>query len=225
MRFGWALFALLACAWNYTPALSATIKVGDEYDGGCYPFGCFAQDNGTVFQQVYTSSAFSGPVSIKAISFHDYYSNGFDMGDAVYSVKFYLTEKPVWGLDTDLSSNLGSLIGDFGSFNVAGPNPDDLTLTGNSVNYDPRWGNLLMQVIPTSVTRTACCAYWDVDYPPYYLGHAPATSSMWSSKWGAQPSEGLVTSFTIDPISAVPEPGSWAMMIVGFGLVSDPKLS
>ena len=54
-------------------AFAAPITIGTAQSGNCYPFMC--NDSGTSsgvsidYQQVYTSSAFSGPVMINSITF------------------------------------------------------------------------------------------------------------------------------------------------------------
>lgn len=215
MRFVVAWIAALF-AVSSSSAL-ADVTVGSPWDGGCYPFSCFTGDDGTTYQQVYGASSFSGPASISGISFDDYYSVGADMGDATYSIDFYLTSKAPFGLSTDLTSNLGSLLGNFGTFHIAGPAPEPLlTLTGNAFDYDPASGNLLMQVSVLGFTRTACCGYWRTDRPEELGG---VTSAAVNGKYPAGSYNGLVTTFKTSPLGAVPEPASWAMIIVGFGLV------
>jgi len=221
MRFGIVSIALAMAA----PANAVT--VGYSYDGGCYPFGCFTESEGIEYQQVYDASAFSGPISISGISFNDYASEGMDMGDANYRIDFFLTSKGVNGLSTDLASNRSSLLGNFGTFNIAGPNPQILTIDGAAFNYDPSWGNLLMSVVPISFIRTGTLAYWETDVPPDYQPDPwtptipDQTSAVWSTgKFGTQiVYGGLVTTFSTRAISAVPEPQNWALMIGGFGMI------
>jgi len=212
MRF----FALFAALFFTAPAL-ADVTVGTQYDGGCYPFSCFTHDGGTTYQQVYSAGSFSGPVSISGLSFQDYYSSSSDMGDATLKIDFYLTSKNPFGLSSNLASNRGSLIGTLGTFNVAGPAPSPLlTINGNAFNYDPSWGNLLMQVSVLGFTRTACCGYWYTDAPEYLGG---VTSAAVNGTYGYNNYNGLVTTFKTSAISAVPEPALWAMMVAGFGVV------
>lgn len=199
-----------------TPAISSTnVSVGEASSGNCYPFGCFTYEGGTLYQQVYTASAFSTPVSIHALGFANYGAAGGDLGDATFSIEFFLTSRPSNALSSDLASNRGDFLGNFGSFQIAGLAPSNLTLTGTAFNYDPSLGNLLMQVTTLSVSRTA-------DYRSYFVADhvGEDTSRAFTNADGTHTGIGaLRTTFTVTPLSAVPESATWAMMLAGFGLM------
>lgn len=131
---------------------NAAVTVGVNDDGNCYPFSCFASDSGIRYQQVYSSSAFSGTTSVGSVSFF-LWSGGL-MDSASYSVSFYNTAAPVGGLSSSPIANLGSLLSSFGTFSVSGSMPAELTLDGVDFLYDPTLGNLLMDVTVLGLTAT-----------------------------------------------------------------------
>ena len=73
--------------------------------------------------------------------------------------------------------------------------------------YDPSAGNLLLNVNVGSITNNSSFAYLDV----------VTGSGLVSRNFGGAVSTdyGLVTGFNV-ATSAVPEPATWAMMLVGF---------
>ena len=100
----------------------AAVTVGSNDGANCYPFSCFASDSGgTRYQQVYSSSAFSGTTSVGSVTFFQNIAGLMD--SASYNVSFYNTAAPVNGLSTSPNANLGTLLSSFGSFNVSGSMP------------------------------------------------------------------------------------------------------
>src|SRR5690349_5964317 len=79
---------------------------GDPGDGNCYPFGCQStnptnsNDWGTEYQQVYTSTDFSGPITITSISFFRNNVSAFGSGlnTGTYTLSLAISAKPVNGL-------------------------------------------------------------------------------------------------------------------------------
>lgn len=110
------------------------------YIGNRLPFG---QNGNLVYQQVYSSSFFAGPVDITALSFFiaSYAGPNTGFADGEYYIGLSTTTKPVGGLDGD---NLLSNIGTNNSTFLLGELNGRSTITGNPFFYDPADGNLLM---------------------------------------------------------------------------------
>ncbi len=180
---------------------STTVGVSNPAQGNCYPFSCFASQtpaHGVTYQQVYTSQAFSGLVTISAVSFFDntLINNGNgNMDSASYDVSFWDTSLAPSGLTTSAAANRGVLLSNFGSFSLGGAMPLTLTLNGAAFNYDPSAGNLLMQVKVTGLTVSQ----------PYQSFFQVDTTGATTSRY-----------FDYAP-SGTPEPAAWALMLVGFG--------
>ena len=146
-----------ACASKLEAATIAGAP-GDPGTGDCIPFGC---SDASSFQQVYSSSLFSGPVAIAGLMF---FLNNFDNTDPLtggpivpdtiypqdYTISLSVVQVPVDGLDTDLDNNLdpnttalffqGFLNSPVsGSFTIQ-------TTPANYFNYDPSQGNLLLDI-------------------------------------------------------------------------------
>ncbi len=201
------MLSLLAAA----PA-AADVTVGSNEGGNCYPFSCLPTDEGVWYQQVYSATAFGGPINISAISV--FKSQGGAMDTATYTLNFYTTGAAVNDLSTGRATNQGALLGSFGSFVVSGEMPDVLTFAGPAFSYDPSGGNLLLDVSITAASPlNAYNSFFQADYQGVQTSRA----------WGYVGGDGgagtgaLVTTFTTG--AAVPEPASWALMIGGFGLV------
>ena len=204
-------FAIAALSVGVMAApATADVVVGASNSGNCYPFSCFASDAGVWYQQVYSSTAFVSPVTINAISV--FKSDGGSIDGASYTLNFYLTGAAVNGLSTDRASNLGTLLGSFGTFALSGQMPDVLTFSGPAFSYDPAGGNLLLDI---SVAGTAPLSGYNSFFQAD--GSGTLTSRAFDNSFGAIGDNfGLVTSFAT---GAVPEPASWALLITGFGMV------
>lgn len=198
--FGLMLSAVLA----FPVVANATVTVGSNDGGNCYPFSCFASDGGTRYQQVYSSTAFSDTTSVGSVTF--FRSQGGLMDSASYSVSFYNTSVPTNGLSTDLNANLGSLLSSFGSFSVSGSMPEELTLDGSDFLYDPTLGNLLMDVTVTGLTTAnRYSSFFQADY----TGSQTQRAWSYSEGLGGVGRGGLVTRFNEG--GTVPEPESLAL--------------
>ncbi|MCC7499708.1 MAG: PEP-CTERM sorting domain-containing protein [Bryobacterales bacterium] len=201
-----SLFAFLTLAATG----QAAVTVGSYDAGNCYPFSCAAGDGITAYQQVYDASAFLGPLTFNQINF--FMNDGGPMDAATYTVSFSTTTQSVMGLDdTDYTANQGPDEALFGVFNLSGTMPAVLTLTGNTFNYDPVIGNLLMTVLISEPSEIG-------DYGSFFW--ADQTGEVTSRIWWPSESEmpnatgALVTEFDYSA-SAVPEPASYALMSLG----------
>jgi len=205
-------------------ASAASVTVGNGDDGNCYPFACAARDGVTQYQEQYNRTAFTGPLTFNALRFNqnvDYGPNNLVpfsplMDSATYSVSFYLSNPGFGSLGEDLEANKGAFLGNFGSFTLGGNIPSVLSLYGQTLNYDPSQGDLLMNVGISNVTAT------QGDYANFF--NADSTSNVVSRAWtGTQDGaygasrDALQTTFDL-VVSAAPEPATWAMMILGFGV-------
>lgn len=152
-----ALIGISVSGWN----LRANTLVGAPGDpgvGDCIPFGC---SDASSYQQIYSSSLFSGPTTIAAVEF---FLNNFDnidplTGDPIvpdtiypqnYTISFSVVQIPVDGLDTDLDNNLdpNTTALFFQGFldNSVSNSFTILTNPANYFYYDPSQGNLLMDI-------------------------------------------------------------------------------
>lgn len=187
--------------------------VGSNDSGNCYPFSCFAYDGGTVYQEVYSSSAFSGPISISSLTF--YQSQGGGMDDANYTIDLSTT-----------SSNIGDgyplVVGAddqlFGTFHISGNMPASLTLTGTPFSYNPLNGNLLMQVTVGTVNSVnpcgaGYCSFFEADYTGAVVSRAYT-----GNIYGVGGGQGaLVTGFNV---SSTPEPATLGLFGSGLAAIA-----
>src|SRR5438874_2522636 len=102
-------------------AASAQVTVGTAVagNGNCIPVGCTL--GGNEYQQVYSSTAFSGPFNIGSFSF---FHTIFNPGSGVYAAGTYdfffgTTTKAVNGLDVTFANNESSLLSFFATVIVA----------------------------------------------------------------------------------------------------------
>lgn len=197
--------ALLSLALVVVPASAGTV-VGSNDGGNCYPFSCFSSDGGTTYQEVYSSSAFSGAISISSLSF--FANQTGEMDNATFTISLSTTSGSV-GDGYPLVSGADSQV--FGTFSVSGAMPAVLTFSGTPFVYDPASGNLLMTVMVDSVASTCgYCSYFEADYTGADVSRTYANSAGTDAGTGA-----LVTGFNYS--SAVPEPASFSL--IGCGLL------
>jgi hypothetical protein len=205
------IFSVLLC---FTAVMNAGLVVGAYTSGNCYPFACFASSQGTVYQQIYSATAFSSPITISSISFYlDAVSENTGRDGATYTIHLSTTPVPVDGMTESLGGNVGADNQMFGTFTLAGGlMPDVLTFAGRPFSYDPSRGNLLMQVDVSGVTGLCdSCSFLQAD-----ASGRMARRAFSSLAYGTLTDEdALVTGFNMD--AQVPEPGTLALL--GGGLL------
>lgn len=188
------------------------------FDGfNCYPFSCAPTDGRTAYQQVYSSTAFTGPINIGDLEFFQGIPGQMD--NDTYSVYLSYSANPVNGLSsTSPAANIGADYSYFGSYAIGGTMPPTLTLNGNTFDYNPAMGDLLMTVYitepPTGFTYSS--------YPGSYF-QADGTGLVTSRAYFGGPygngadSTGLVTGFSA-ATATVPEPASVILLASFAGL-------
>jgi hypothetical protein len=203
MKFVYRLAAAAAfCSMTLSSAQAVVIGTGDSENS--IPFS----NSVPVYRQIYNASSFSSPMSISDITFYDSNNSGGSPTGGTFKLFLSTVSTAVGNLNINLlemgsdavlvyNANLPSLAG--GKLNF------DLT---SLFNYNPAGGNLLLTAwwqqdgsVPTSINAL-------------YLDYDTNADGVFSSRLtsGGNLPGGLVTGF----VAAVPEPSTWAMMVLGF---------
>jgi hypothetical protein len=210
--------------------LNANVTVGTYNTGNCYPFLC--NDSGTSvgttmdYQQAYSHTAFSGPITITNLEFA--YAAQFGgssvMIDGNYGIWLGTSANPFNALSANQVANRS------GDWTLV----DSLTVSGNGCNfnalctinltlpftYNPANGDLLLEVIASNqanIPNGSGNGYVEADSTGtvtarnYCIGASDCAI-------GVLDSVGLVTTFSTG--TTVPEPGTLALFGSGvIGLV------
>jgi hypothetical protein len=186
-------------------ASADTVTVGTSTSSNCAPFGCSDGGNWDYFQ-IYSASAFSGPIKFDVITFLNTVHPGQTLyGD--YVVSFSTTTDPVGVPHSPTLSNTGAFFsGTFGSVpgSVTGPIPTTISIFGAAYTYDPSAGNLVMEVKATNQPHP----YAGLS-AQYLNADQGGPMSRFVSGDGFLPFNdniGLVTEFALVPATAVPAP-------------------
>ena len=237
------LAAAAVLAFSGHPAL-ATVTIVPTAPGnaqGPAPLRYYGT-GGSHVQQIYASTFFTGPQSISAISFSAYPgaapSGFFSNTVNVSNITIRAGTSGASGNDASGQpsatfanniSNAQTVYSGALSLTTAatgtGPQPFDYTINfSNSFFYDPTAGSLILDfLIPTSATVSGSGFGFltfdtvnsldDGIFSVVDINDGAATS-------GTLSTAGAITSFqTASATGAVPEPATWAMMLVGFAAV------
>jgi hypothetical protein len=211
-RRPWMLAALIFTSLISPTLASAAVNVGRFVEAPCLLAECPKANSG--FFQVYSAQNFSGPTTILGLDF------SLPSGEQLYlppefSIFAYYTSQSEDELASSKQPIPGSLIANFGTFTYTGLLRSSLQLTGSGFEYNPAVDNLLIVVVGKDSVGVQT-----------YTRTDPKTGELIYYNTIKQPASGVVsrarelqTTFITTSLSAVPEPATWAMMLIGFGAV------
>jgi PEP-CTERM motif len=210
------LAAALAASCIGLPAQAATIVVGDGKVGISMPFGGNGTGARDRYQQVYSSKVFAAPILIQSVSF-ERISGGTTPAGGTVTLSVSTTNAAVDALSTNFAANIGAnnstvfsgtlrpiLVGNILKFTFSNP-----------FRYVPTSGNLLLDFKFANYAFPGSSVQFRANG-----GDAGGVySRMQNFDNSNNIGTGLVTTFETSAIGAVPEPATWAMLILGFGVI------
>jgi hypothetical protein len=227
---GWGAFALtpgaflLALAAS-TPATAATIVVGlpaDKNGTSCDPFGCnYAPTGEGEYQQVYTNSLFSGPITITGLEFFNTQANAnaTAMNTGTFAIFLSSTSADWNTLSATAANNIGANNTEVfdGSLSQSWAFGDTLSIEFSTpFTYTPGpTANLLLDIVAAGTGDAGGLIGFDTN------GEGPSRSFSANTIFGRLTDDGLlnhgyglVTGFE----TTAPEPATFALF--GVGLVA-----
>ena len=200
--------ALLFAAAIISPAQAVVIGVADGANS--IPFG--STTGGYYYQQVYNAAGFNSPMGINQITFYDSLYPGGTSRGGTFDIYLSTTNAAISTFDTSNGVAVPYYSDTFtnvfhGVLPVTADGRLDFNLSA-LFNYDPTQGNLLLTIRSFDLFE-GNGFFLDVD----------KNNGITNSRFSAYPydwNQGLVTGFNDSIASAVPEPSTWAMMILGF---------
>jgi hypothetical protein len=207
-----ALF-FLSCVSAGT-LFGGSVTLGVDTGGNTFPFGTPAGGAGTRYQEAYSSTYFSSPISITGIDFFLQDGGAGSLYSGTYTLSLSTITVGVGALSTsNLASNLGANNATFETVALSGNAPGTLSFSGASFNYDPSQGNLLLDIqISNGFAGNQVAQFQDGQ------GTGPSGIARYQNFGDPLLSAGygLVTEFDFTTTtSGVPEPGTWALLGCG----------
>lgn len=202
-----------------TIAQASTLVVGGPAvpvtGANCAPFGCLAR-----YQQAYSSSLFSGPITITGLTFYNTTTTPGSIYSTTYTITLSSGGGSVGSLSNIFDDNVGSNVETFFTGALSGPANPSFTITGNPFVYNPASGDLLLDVTPASANSGYGTVFNDArtgDFSGFqrvysFGGNYGGNNTSSSDGWG------LVTGFVSSP-STTPLPASLPLMASGLGMI------
>lgn len=181
----------------------------------------FGNTTAARYQQIYSASGFdSGPIAISDIAFQNYGIGYLPTDYTRMTIALSTSRSIVGGLSNSFAMNTGEdamvVFDSAVHIDTTGQTLGDFNLIFpfyNQFHYNPSLGNLLVDIMIYDSKGSGAPAF-----ASYNTG---ASSRLWSFlpdySHGNADNYSLNTQFFVIP--AVPEPVTWAMMVIGFGLV------
>lgn len=176
------------------PAVAAT-TLNVDWSDGCGKSTCF--DDRGVYSRTWSASEFSGPISIRQLLMQRVVLGALD--GATFRISFELG---------------GEELGSWGHYNMAGIGGDLLTFSGEGVVWNPADGDLVLILVIDPPLKSGGGGLFAQAAPEDGPFDPPAEPGDFGGDL-PPPGAGLRGA---TPGAAVPEPGVWALMIMGFGL-------
>ena len=191
------------------PASADVLIGGGETGANSFPFrGPAFGSIGSVYQQVYDASQFSGSIGITGIRF---FAQGSPVVRAgTYTFSLSTTSAAVDALSLTFNNNLGGDNQQFFSGALGGAVAANLTVFGTAFNYDPTAGNLLLDIRVSNASATlGSGGFQSRNSNPG--GPFSRAQNFGSGNAGF----GLTTEFLTAAGPAIPEPGTFALIVTG----------
>ena len=212
MRFGKLTLVSIVALSVVASLAHAQVIAGGSGGGNSIPFG---GPFGTAYQQVYSSTDFSGIVNITSIAFASSSAGPPPAsGPATYNISVGLsnTSKAVNGLSTDFNANRGpnstTVFNGTLTRTLLFTNTFDLVIPSSGFTYNPALGNLLVDVFVNAPPQTPGGRQIFFDY-----GVSPDSSRLSNYQGASTDNHSLHTSFVTNAVVATPEPGTFGLII------------
>ena len=200
-------------------AQASTLVIGGPAQpvvgANCAPFGCYAR-----YQQAYSASLFSGPITITGLTFYNTTYTPGTINPTTYTITLSSGGGTVGSLDSVFDNNVGANVETFFSGALSGAASPSFTITGNPFVYDPVSGDLLLDVTPASVNSGFGTVYNDArlgDFAGFQRVYSSGSNfsgqnSFSSDGWG------LVTGFETEA-ATTPLPAALPLFASGLGVI------
>lgn len=172
-------------------------------------------DGITIYQQVYSSTAFPGLISISSISFFLSPLAGSDNHLYPQTITISLSTTSIGVDGLYYHAPQGSDAQTLGTYTIGGNSPDVLTFQGSPFLYDPSKGNLLLQID----TPFLAPPYAQIDNALFESDDSGSLTSRFCDESECNEDQGLVTEFSS---ATVPEPSSLICILLGAALMLSP---
>jgi hypothetical protein len=175
-------------------------------NGNCIPFSCAQGYGVATYQEVYSSSAFPGPILIGGIDFPNTQLPGGSPAGGTFTFSLSYTSRPIGALDlTNPLNNITSGSQPFFSGTLPALSGGLLSFSGAPFLYNPSINNLLLTVTVANATTPIQFVFLDQSLFGTQL------SGAYFGTIGNFFATGLVTHFD----ALAPEPSSWALVALG----------